>query len=176
MDSLAGINKQRVILITYLIAALDISWLFLQFSITPVSYIVATLHCDSDCIYSNDAFCSAKKCITATVIVSSCCCTVPGQKTWFWHLVVWLSPNNGGDHSAHWWSHIWQVSHSLTLFSSKLLEADMSDWSPLNSQWFMTAACMDIIDTVPCVIIHWQAQLTLWPMWSHAQKCKLDYA
>lgn len=35
MDSLAGINKQRVILITYVVAALDITWLFLQFSITP---------------------------------------------------------------------------------------------------------------------------------------------
>ncbi|KAG5270147.1 hypothetical protein AALO_G00189270 [Alosa alosa] len=35
MDSLAGINKQRVILVTYLIAAMDITWLFLQFSITP---------------------------------------------------------------------------------------------------------------------------------------------
>lgn len=28
--------KQRVIYITYLIAALDVTWLFLQFSITPV--------------------------------------------------------------------------------------------------------------------------------------------
>jgi len=28
--------KQKVIYITYLIAALDVTWLFLQFSITPV--------------------------------------------------------------------------------------------------------------------------------------------
>ncbi|XP_063045360.1 solute carrier family 22 member 18 [Engraulis encrasicolus] len=35
MDSLAGINRQRVILVTYVIAALDITCLFVQFSITP---------------------------------------------------------------------------------------------------------------------------------------------
>lgn len=56
VDSLAGVNKQRVILITYLIAALDITWLFLQFSITPVSNIVATPHCGMkvNCIYCYD--------------------------------------------------------------------------------------------------------------------------
>ncbi|XP_012690148.1 solute carrier family 22 member 18 [Clupea harengus] len=35
VDSLAGINRQRVILVTYLIAAIDITCLFVQFSITP---------------------------------------------------------------------------------------------------------------------------------------------
>ncbi|KAL2088530.1 hypothetical protein ACEWY4_015429 [Coilia grayii] len=35
MDSLVGINRQRVILVTYVIAAMDITGLFLQFSITP---------------------------------------------------------------------------------------------------------------------------------------------
>lgn len=39
-DVHTGSKMQRVIYVTYLIAVLDITWMFLQFSITPVSICV----------------------------------------------------------------------------------------------------------------------------------------
>lgn len=36
-DNADKINRSKVIQIVYIIAALDVTWMFLQFSITPVS-------------------------------------------------------------------------------------------------------------------------------------------
>ena len=36
-------NRSRVIYATYLIAALDVTWMFLQMSVTPVSVSPATM-------------------------------------------------------------------------------------------------------------------------------------
>lgn len=70
VDSLAGINRQRVILVTYLIAAIDITCLFVQFSITPVSTLLhimlrsfITFHCCNMVICTDAcvAFCEIVK-------------------------------------------------------------------------------------------------------------------
>lgn len=37
-------RRKRIIHIVYLIAALDITWMFLQFSVTPVSILSLNLH------------------------------------------------------------------------------------------------------------------------------------